>query len=289
MSEVQIKNQSGNSRRYARVWGKIQGKLTLKTIDDKQAIAIGVTRNLGLNGVFLATFQPMTGLTTSSEGILELGGFPNKKSFPVHAIHWNPKGVGMRIEMAASELGETIVSLLSGDGQVRLGADLMPGEEIHARLTLDNGQSFPVRIETLNSGQFECSTTAGETGIDTGLAASVEIPFRSNDTIQTIRGECVIRKAETITSPDTPTRIRISALFSVMTEGDREKIKTIVTGLYKQRLDTLIRERATASALFEGGDGDVSQRRERKHIHGQLQTFFGFRNPGVRKNPTLDG
>ncbi|HIJ85574.1 MAG TPA: hypothetical protein HPQ00_15400, partial [Magnetococcales bacterium] len=259
---------------------KLQGRLVVNAVDGKPKIFMGVTRNLGLGGALLSTFQPLGDFVPGDEGSLELGNALNKKVFAVQMIHLNPKGIGMKIVASSAELGDAIVALLSGDNQVRMGADLMPQENIPARLSLDDGRVLDVRLETVNSGQFECSVAPEDVPPAMGLSARVEISLADGS----VQGECVVRKVENRVAMDgSASRTHVSALFSVMADADREKIKLLVADIHKRRLDAILQGRSMASALFSEGDVDTSQSNKREHVSRQLGTFFGHKKPPIQK------
>ncbi|MBF0629632.1 MAG: hypothetical protein HQL89_01420 [Magnetococcales bacterium] len=284
-AEPPVSNPHPCRRRFPRIWGRLQCRLILHPTDGKPVTLVGVTRNLGMNGIFLATFNPVPDAVTECTGSLELGGMRLKKNFPIRVVHANPKGVGMELKASATELGNTLIALLCGAGQERLGVDLMPQEEINATLTMESNRVYSVRLETISSGQFECSLPLAEDLPTVGTFVQVAIPFAGG----TINGGSVIRKVEpkVVTHPPQPpdSRIHITALFSAIVSNDRDHINTFIASLHRQRLDAIIRKHSATTALFAEGDTDCPQPRERTSIRLQLQTFLGFKKPRTKANP----
>ncbi|MBF0107572.1 MAG: hypothetical protein HQL76_00135 [Magnetococcales bacterium] len=268
-------------RRFPRIWGRLQGRLVLTGMDVKPAMLVGVTRDLSLNGVFLNTFQTVSTSLMGCEGVLELGALGNRKSFPVQIRYVNFKGVGLIFRIAPQELGEAFGILLAADGQERLGADVMPRENVSARLVWEGHAPVSVRLENINSGQFECAMPPESDPPEVGSSLHLEISFQGD----WIRGEAVVRKVERkggAHDSSLEAHNHVSALFSIMSEADRKLIQSMIAHLHRRRLDAILRQHATTAALFSEGDEGQSRIRDRDAIQRQLQTFLGFRDPRGR-------
>lgn len=282
MSGKSTENKDEGRRCCMRVWGKLRGRLFLGGKDGQQVVIAGVTRDVCLKGLFLTSVMPLDEVALDAQGIIELGGFADKRTIPIRAVHWNRNGVGVELQTSPAEVGGALSRLLFGEGQTRLGAELTADDHISVRIKIDGGDSFDTNLQKINTGHLECSlTTPGKPPL-VGAGVSIEIKHAGNEA--SIRCDGVIRtvSASPIADDDRNLDVKISVIFSMLDDAAKAQIRVLVDALYKKRIDSILKESACKYSLFAKGD-DPTPVRDRREIENQLTKFFGNRSGLVRR------
>ncbi|MBF0295523.1 MAG: PilZ domain-containing protein [Magnetococcales bacterium] len=113
----------------------------------------GVTRDVSLNGAFLApAFIPQS-VQEGSTGLLHMIVLEQKKTFSFRVVHIGKHGIGIELRNQGENFGVTMSASILQETQVDLGADVVEHDLI--RVTGSHRGGCEGRVVKLTPGQLE--------------------------------------------------------------------------------------------------------------------------------------
>ncbi|MBF0143462.1 MAG: hypothetical protein HQL57_05340 [Magnetococcales bacterium] len=274
---AEVKSGGEGRRRFERIWGRIQAAFSLESPGGSGSAVWGVTRNIGLLGIYLVPSRTVSGLAPGLPGRVDLGMGPDKVSLSCRVVHTEGGGLGCELTSPPGDFAGVITRLLFGDGQFRLGAELPPEERVGVSLRGEGGVVWGGSLESISSGQVVALCPVPS--VDAfAVGDSVEVSVKPGEgEAFAIRG--VVKKRVVLpgSEREEPVMVRVAVVFFSPTSELQRQIKELVGVLHYARLARLVRIKAGTEVL--GSRWDAPPNRDRDRIQGQLAGFFAHLQP----------
>ncbi|MBF0628259.1 MAG: PilZ domain-containing protein [Magnetococcales bacterium] len=254
-------------RRHERVWFKHQA--TLELANGKSIW--GITRDVSLRGVFLATAVAPSAVEKNQVGQLRLNVQNMNQAFPCRVVHVSAQGVGIELHERGEQFGAALTTALMHETQMRLGADVADTDYIRVvRLGSAASVRPEGRLVKVSASHLEFRfNLANDWLAKPGSEIKLEI-------LQARHAPIVVQGiVRTILPTRDPAEKICALILGVLPDKTSADLKDLVRTLNDRRLQNMVTQRATSLGLQAGAD---LPRRTRPEIRQDLERFYGPRS-----------